>query len=105
MDEPAARATVCALADVRSAPPLESVERLDAELARLHLTVFARFVEKLETAKDALAYACPGGKRGRVSRHASSAMLCATAVRAPRTPLTPALSPRFAGGEGARQTK
>jgi 5-methylcytosine-specific restriction endonuclease McrA len=42
-------------------PPRESVERLDAELARVHVTVSRRFLEKLEAAKDVLGHACPGG--------------------------------------------
>jgi hypothetical protein len=44
-------------------PPRESVEPLDAELARVHVTVSRRFLEKLDAAKDALAHACPGGRR------------------------------------------
>jgi 5-methylcytosine-specific restriction endonuclease McrA len=37
------------------------VEPLDAELARVHVTVSRRFLEKLEAAKDALGHACPAG--------------------------------------------
>ncbi len=46
-----------------SAPPprSHSVEPLDSELARMHLTVSRRFLEKLEAAKDSLGHACPGG--------------------------------------------
>jgi hypothetical protein len=39
-------------------PPRESVEMLDAELARMHVTVSRRFLEKLEAAMDALGHAC-----------------------------------------------
>ena len=42
-------------------PPRDSVEPLDAELSRLHVTVSRRFLEKLEAAKDALGHACPSG--------------------------------------------
>jgi 5-methylcytosine-specific restriction endonuclease McrA len=39
--------------------PRDEVEPLDAQLARLHVTVSRRLLEKLEAAKDALAHACP----------------------------------------------
>jgi hypothetical protein len=42
-------------------PPRDSIEPLDAERSRLHVTVSRRFLEKLEAAKDALGHACPGG--------------------------------------------
>jgi hypothetical protein len=42
-------------------PPRDSVEPLDAELSRLHVTVSRRFLAKLEAAKDALGHACPAG--------------------------------------------
>jgi hypothetical protein len=41
--------------------PVERVEFLDAELARLHVTVTRRLLWKLEAAKDALGHACPDG--------------------------------------------
>jgi 5-methylcytosine-specific restriction endonuclease McrA len=41
-------------------PPRDEIEPLDAQLARLHVTVSRRLLEKLESAKDALAHACPG---------------------------------------------
>jgi 5-methylcytosine-specific restriction endonuclease McrA len=41
-------------------PPRDEIEPLDAQLARLHVTVSRRLLEKLEAAKDALAHACPG---------------------------------------------
>ncbi|GAO05114.1 hypothetical protein [Anaeromyxobacter sp. PSR-1] len=34
---------------------------LDAEVARLRLTVSRAFLDKLEAATDALGHACPGG--------------------------------------------
>jgi hypothetical protein len=43
-----------------SAPAGEDVKPLDAERARLHVTVSRRFLEKLEAAKDALSHARPG---------------------------------------------
>ena len=42
-------------------PPRDSVDPLDADRARLHVTVSRRFLEKLEAAKDALGHACPEG--------------------------------------------
>jgi len=42
-------------------PPRESVELLDTERARWHVTVSRRFLEKLEAARDALGHACPEG--------------------------------------------
>jgi hypothetical protein len=42
------------------------VELLDAELARMHVTVSRRFLEKLEAARDALAHACPGGSAAEI---------------------------------------
>jgi 5-methylcytosine-specific restriction endonuclease McrA len=47
-------------------PPRESVELLDAEVARVHVTVSRRFLEKLEAAKDALGHACPGGSAAEI---------------------------------------
>jgi 5-methylcytosine-specific restriction endonuclease McrA len=41
-------------------PPRDEIEPLDAQLARLHVTVSRRLLEKLDAAKDALAHACPG---------------------------------------------
>jgi 5-methylcytosine-specific restriction endonuclease McrA len=40
-------------------PPRDEIEPLDAQLARLHVTVSRRLLEKLDAAKDALAHACP----------------------------------------------
>ena len=62
LDEPTAPVLVAApLPPLPAPPPRESVEVLDAELARMHVTVSRRFLEKLEAAKDALGHACPGG--------------------------------------------
>jgi hypothetical protein len=47
-------------------PPTDSVELLDAELARLHVTVSRRFLEKLAAAKDALGHACPGASAAEI---------------------------------------
>lgn len=61
--ETAATATAVTLpsAAVPSAPTREEVTKpLDAERARLHVTVSRRFLEKLEAAKDALSHARPG---------------------------------------------
>jgi hypothetical protein len=62
MGETAAPALVLAPAP-RAAPlpPRESVELLDTERARWHVTVSRRFLEKLEAAKDALGHARPEG--------------------------------------------
>jgi hypothetical protein len=82
LDEPPARATVPApLALSAPPPPRESVERLDAELARLHLTVSARFLEKLEAAKDALGHACPGGSAAEVLERGLDLVLAQHAKR------------------------
>jgi hypothetical protein len=62
MDEPAAAVVVAAPVPLAAPPPpRDSVELLDAELARVHVTVSRRFLEKLEAAKDALGHACPEG--------------------------------------------
>ena len=62
LDEPAAPALVLAPAPrAVPLPPRESVELLDTERARWHVTVSRRFLEKLEAARDALGHACPEG--------------------------------------------
>jgi hypothetical protein len=67
LDEPTAPVVVAApVALPVPPPPRESVERLDAELARVHVTVSRRFLEKLEAAKDALGHACPGGSAAEI---------------------------------------
>jgi hypothetical protein len=47
-------------------PPRDEIQPLDAQLARLHVTVSRRLLEKLEAAKDALAHACPGATAAEV---------------------------------------
>jgi 5-methylcytosine-specific restriction endonuclease McrA len=59
LDEVAAPVRV-AVGQVPPEPPRDEIEPLDAQLARLHVTVSRRLLEKLEAAKDALAHACPG---------------------------------------------
>jgi hypothetical protein len=44
-------------------PPQMTVEPLDAELARVHMTVSRRLLEKLEAARDALSHSHPGASR------------------------------------------
>jgi hypothetical protein len=55
-----------AVVQVPPEPPRDEIEPLDAQLARLHVTVFRRLLEKLEAAKDALAHACPGATAAEV---------------------------------------
>ncbi len=62
-------------------PPRESVERLDAELARVHVTVSRRFLEKLEAAKDALGHACPGGSAAEILERGLDLVLAQHAKR------------------------
>ncbi len=81
-------------------PPRDSVEPLDAELSRLHVTVFRRFLEKLEAAKDALGHACPSGsgadilERGLdlvLAQHAKRMGLVETPRKEPRPSRTDAI--------------
>ena len=62
-------------------PPRESVELLDAELARMHVTVSRRFLEKLEAAKDALGHACPGGSAAEILERGLDLVLAQHAKR------------------------
>ena len=62
-------------------PPRESVEMLDAELARMHVTVSRRFLEKLEAAKDALGHACPGGSAAEILERGLDLVLAQHAKR------------------------
>ncbi len=62
-------------------PPRESVELLDAELARVHVTVSRRFLEKLEAAKDALGHACPGGSAAEILERGLDLVLAQHAKR------------------------
>jgi hypothetical protein len=62
-------------------PPRESVELLDADLARLHVTVPRRFLEKLEAARDALGHACPGGSAAEILERGLDVVLAQHAKR------------------------
>jgi hypothetical protein len=62
-------------------PPRESVDLLDAELARVHVTVSRRFLEKLEAAKDALGHACPGGSAAEILERGLDLVLAQHAKR------------------------
>jgi hypothetical protein len=53
-------------AGVAPAPPPMTVEPLDAELARVHMTVSRRLLEKLEAARDALSHSHPGASRDEI---------------------------------------
>jgi hypothetical protein len=82
MDEPPPPPV--AAAPVRLAaplPPPQSVELLDAELARMHVTVSRRFLEKLEAARDALAHACPGGSAAEILERGLDLVLAQHAKR------------------------
>jgi hypothetical protein len=57
------------------------VELLDAELARMHVTVSRRFLEKLEAARDALAHACPGGSAAEILERGLDLVLAQRAKR------------------------
>jgi 5-methylcytosine-specific restriction endonuclease McrA len=59
----------------------DSVERLDAELARLHVTVSRRFLEKLEAATDVLGHACPGGSAAEILERGLDLVLAQHAKR------------------------
>ncbi len=83
LDEPTAPVVVAAPMPPLPAPPTprESVELLDAELARVHLTVSRRFLEKLEAAKDALGHACPGGSAAEILERGLDLVLAQHAKR------------------------
>jgi hypothetical protein len=76
--EPVSRPAPPALA---SLPPEESVEFLDAELARLHVTVTRRLLWKLEAAKDALGHACPDGTAAEILERGLDLVLAEHAKR------------------------
>jgi hypothetical protein len=76
--EPVSRPAPPALA---SLPPEESVEFLDAELARLHVTVTRRLLWKLEAAKDALGHACPDGTAAEILERGLDLVLAEYAKR------------------------
>ena len=83
LDEPPAPVAVAAPMPPLPAPPppRESVEMLDAELARVHVTVSRRFLEKLEAAKDALGHACPGGSAAEILERGLDLVLAQHAKR------------------------
>ena len=82
LDEPTTPVVVAApVALPVPPPPRESVERLDAELARVHVTVSRRFLEKLEAAKDALGHACPGGTAAEILERGLDLVLAQHAKR------------------------
>ncbi len=83
LDEPAAPALVVVPMPPLPAPPppRESVEMLDAELARVHVTVSRRFLEKLEAAKDALGHACPEGSAAEILERGLDLVLAQHAKR------------------------
>ncbi|ACG74340.1 HNH nuclease [Anaeromyxobacter sp. K] len=71
-----------------AAPPVpkpSSVDWLDGEQARMHLTVSRAFLEKLDAARDALSHAMPGASREDVLEAALDQLL---AERGRRTGLT-----------------
>jgi 5-methylcytosine-specific restriction endonuclease McrA len=62
-------------------PPRDEIEPLDAQLARLHVTVSRRLLEKLDAAKDALAHACPGANAAQVFERGLDLVLAQHAKR------------------------
>jgi 5-methylcytosine-specific restriction endonuclease McrA len=98
-DEVAAPVRV-AVVQVRPDPPRDEIEPLDAQLARLHVTVSRRLLEKLEAAKNALAHACPGATAADVfergldlvlAQHAKRKGLVETPRKEPRPSSTDAV--------------
>ena len=81
LDEPAAPVRVPARAPARAAPPRESVEPLDRERSRWHVTVSRRFLEKLEAARDALGHACPEGNAEEILERGLDLLLAEHAKR------------------------
>jgi hypothetical protein len=61
--------------------PVERVEFLDAKLARLHVTVTRRLLDKLEAAKDALGHACPDGTAAEILERGLDLVLAQHAKR------------------------
>jgi hypothetical protein len=61
--------------------PVERVEFLDAELARLHVTVTRRLLWKLEAAKDALGHACRDGTAAEILERGLDLVLAQHAKR------------------------
>jgi hypothetical protein len=97
-------------ASPRSAPAAKAstVEPLDAESVRLHLTVSRRALAKLEAARDALSHARPGASMGEIleagldlllEQHAKRKGLVAKPRKEP-----PPSDPRLPARPGARET-
>ena len=81
-DEPGAPVLVPAPVPLPAPPPpRDSVELLDAELARVHVTVSRRFLEKLEAARDALGHACPAGSAAEILERGLDLVLAQHAKR------------------------
>ena len=81
-DEPTAPVAVAAPMPLPAPPPSrDSMELLDADLARVHVTVSRRFLEKLEAAKDALGHACPGGSAAEILERGLDLVLAQHAKR------------------------
>lgn len=81
-DEPPARSVAATPAPLPALPPpRESTEPLDAERARLHVTVSRRFLEKLEAARDALGHACPRGDAAEILERGLDLVLAQQAKR------------------------
>jgi hypothetical protein len=66
LNAPVRDAPPAAPARVTPAPPAMTVEPLDAELARVHMTVPRRLLEKLEAARDALSHSHPSASRDEI---------------------------------------
>jgi hypothetical protein len=80
--EPARQVPVEAPVVLPSAPiPEDGVEPLNAELARLHVTVTRRLLGKLEAAKDALGHACPDGTNAEIIERGLDLVLAQHAKR------------------------
>jgi hypothetical protein len=58
-----------------------TVEPLDAELARVHMTVPRRLLEKLEAARDALSHSHPGASRDEIIEAGLDLLLASAAKR------------------------
>ncbi len=82
LDEPTAPAAAAAPMALPAPPsPPDSVELLEAEVARMHITVSRCFLEKLEAAKDALGHACPGGSAAEILERGLDLVLAQHAKR------------------------
>ncbi|ACG72140.1 HNH nuclease [Anaeromyxobacter sp. K] len=70
-----ARSAPVELRAVTSATNASSVDWLDGDQARMHLTVSKAFLKKLEAARDALSHAMPGASREHVLEAALDVLL------------------------------